>query len=183
MTLKELLGDKFKDGLTVTEIETALKDVSLGVTPEKLKSDYVSKELFDKSTAETSAWKKKYRDTLDDATRKAEEAKDAQTALQTELDTLRKEKLISTYTAEFLSAGYSEELAKSTAKAQADGDTATFFKNLKTHEQNVKAALKDKQQKDTSMPPVGGGKNTNSDTQTGTMLDRVQSIISDSMED
>lgn len=183
MTLKELLGDKFKDGLTVTEIETALKDVSLGVTPEKLKSDYVSKELFDKATAETSAWKKKYRDTLDDATRKAEEAKDAQTALQTELDTLRKEKLISTYTAEFLSAGYSEELAKSTAKAQADGDTATFFKNLKTHEQNVKAALKDKQQKDTSMPPVGGGKNTTPDTQTGTMLDRVQSIISDSMED
>jgi|UniRef100_UPI003FEDD992 hypothetical protein len=183
MTLKELLGDKFKDGLTVTEIETALKDVSLGVSPEKLKTDYVSKELFDKSTAETSAWKKKFRDTLDDATRKAEEAKDAQTALQTELDTLRKEKLISTYTAEFLSAGYSEELAKSTAKAQADGDTATFFKNLKTHEQNVKAALKDKQQKDTSMPPVGGGKNTTPDTQTGTMLDRVQSIISDSMED
>ena len=130
MTLKELLGEKFKDGLTVTEIETALKDVSLGVTPEKLKSDYVSKELFDKSTAETSAWKKKYRDTLDDATRKAEEAKDAQTALQTELDTLRKEKLISTYTAEFLSAGYSEELAKSTAKAQADGDTAVSYTHL-----------------------------------------------------
>lgn len=183
MTLQELLGDKFKDGLTVTEIETALKDVSLGVTPEKLKSDYVSKELFDKSTAETSAWKKKYRDTLDDATRKAEEAKDAQAALQTELDTLRKEKLISTYTAEFLSAGYSEELAKSTAEAQANGDTATFFKNLKTHEQNVQAAIKDKAQKNTPTPPISSTKKTEPDAQGESMLDRVQNIITNSMEE
>lgn len=37
MTLKELLGEKFKDEITVAEIEAAIKDVSLGVSPEKLK--------------------------------------------------------------------------------------------------------------------------------------------------
>lgn len=58
MTLKELLGEKFKDEITVAEIEAAIKDVSLGVSPEKLKTDYVSKEMFDKSTAETSTWKR-----------------------------------------------------------------------------------------------------------------------------
>ena len=51
--------------------------------------------------------------------------------METELNTLRREKSVSTYTADFLSLGYEENLAKETAEAMADGDFAKVFANQK----------------------------------------------------
>ena len=54
--------------------------------------------------------------------------------------TLRREREISRFEAQYLAAGYSAELAAASAKAQAEGDTATVLANqLKFIEETKKA--------------------------------------------
>ena len=57
--------------------------------------------------------------------------KQALEEMQTELETLRREKSVSSYTADYLSLGYDEALAKETAEAMADGDFKKVFANQK----------------------------------------------------
>jgi hypothetical protein len=57
MTLQELLGDAYKEGMTIEEIETALKD-------KDLYEGYVKKEVFDKTASEVAKLKKQLRDKM-----------------------------------------------------------------------------------------------------------------------
>ena len=135
MELKELLGDAFKDGMTMDEVNEALKNVQMpkdqSAEIEKLK------ETISKSNSEAKEWKDKYRATQDEATRKAEEAAEIAKKKDEELEALRKEKVIAGYKASYLAMGYDEELAADTANALAEGNDAKLFENQRKHQEAV----------------------------------------------
>ena len=71
MDLKELLGDNYKDGMTVDEISEALK----GITMPKDNSAEIAKlkESVSKANSEASQYKKELNAKLSDDERKAKE--------------------------------------------------------------------------------------------------------------
>ena len=114
------------------------------------------KEALSKANGDAAEWKRKYRATLDDAKRAEEERAERDRARDEELETLRKERKISKLEAQYLAAGYSSELASSSAKAQAEGDTATVLANqmkfIEETKSKLEAAALGKQ------PPITPGK-------------------------
>lgn len=135
MELKELLGDAYKDGMSMDEVTEALKNVQMpkdqSAEIEKLK------ETISKSNSEAKEWKDKYRATLDDATKKQQEAEEEAKKNAERLAQLEKERAIAGYKASYLAMGYDEELATDTANALFDGDNAKLFENQKKHMEAV----------------------------------------------
>ena len=76
-------------------------------------------------------------------------------AMKTELETLRREKTLSSYKASYLSQGYDEALAEATATAMVDGDMDTVFANMKKHSDGMEKSLRAKILKETPTPPAG----------------------------
>lgn len=114
------------------------------------------KEALSRANGDAAEWKRKYRATLDDAKRAEEERAERDKARDEELETLRKERTISKLEAQYLAAGYSSELASASAKAQAEGDTATVIANqmkfIEETKSKLEAAALGKQ------PPITPGK-------------------------
>ena len=135
MELNELLGDAYKDGMTVEEITTALKDVQM--PKDQTQEIEKLKETISNANSEAADWKKKYRATLDESTRKQQEAEEEAKKKDELLATLQKEKMISGYKASYLAMGYDEALAQDTAEALAAGDDAKLFENQKKHMEAV----------------------------------------------
>lgn len=122
-------------------------------------SGFVSKATFDKTASDLAAAKKSLREKMSEDEAKAAKAAEDQAALMAELEALRTEKLIAGYTNSYLTMGYEEKLAKSTAEALAKGDMDTVFKNQKTHADAREKALRTELLKGTP-PPAAGGTDT-----------------------
>lgn len=124
-----------------------------------LEANYASvaqhKANADKAASEAADYKKKLRERMTEDEAKAVKAAEEQAALMAELETLRAEKLVANYTNSYLSMGYEEKLAKSTAEALAKGDMDTVFKNQKTHADNREKALRTELLKGTPTPAAG----------------------------
>lgn len=160
MELKTLLGDAWKDGMTIEEVNAALKDKELVDKASLPKS--VSKDLFDKTSSELAALKKqlKERMTAEEAEKAEKEAREAQ--VLAELETLRKEKTVADHKAKYLALGYDDELAQDTAQAFVGGDMSKVFKNMKTHQDSLLKEAKKDSVMGTPPPPAGdapGGTN------------------------
>lgn len=99
------------------------------------------KAAVSKANAEAASYKQQLREKQTEAERQAAEAAEAAQKVQEELNSLRAEKAIAGYTAKYLSMGYSEELARSTAEALHHLDMETVFKNQSIfNEEQRKAA-------------------------------------------
>lgn len=85
------------------------------------------KKAQEDAATDASNWKKKYNATLSDAEKLAQEKADREAEKDAELARLRKESAVSKYEKNFLTLGYSQELAKKAAEAQFEGDTDTLF--------------------------------------------------------
>ena len=120
-------------------------------------SGYVAKAAFDKAASDLAAAKKQLREKQTDEEAKAAKDAEERAAIMAELESLRHEKLVSTYVTAYLAMGYDEKLAKTTAEAMAKGDTETVFKNQKIHLENREKALRTELLKNT--PPPAAGKN------------------------
>lgn len=167
MDLKTLLGDAYKEGMTLADIETALAD----------------RDLVDKSEVETMVTHRTAatKRLLDAANKKVEEANkklaeaekrntdagnenagllDRIAALETEAAASKRTAAINKDIAAYVALGYSEELARSTAEALADGNSAKVTENMSVFiaqkTQSIEQAVKDQLLKDTK-PPAGGG--------------------------
>jgi hypothetical protein len=118
-------------------------------------SGHVAKALFDKTASELAAAKKALREKQTDEEAKEAEraAKDA--AIMAELEALRHEKLVGTYTTSYMAMGYDAKLAKATAEAMAKGDTDTVFKNQKLHLEAREKALRTELLMQTPDPAAG----------------------------
>jgi hypothetical protein len=86
---------------------------------------------------------------------KAAKAAEEQAAMMAELEALRTEKMVAGYTNSYLTMGYEEKLAKSTAEALAKGDMDTVFKNQKIHADAREKALRTELLKGTPSPAAG----------------------------
>lgn len=103
------------------------------------------KEASDKASHEAAEFKKQLKTLQDQQTKGSSKADETIANLQAKVEELTKVNTIATYTAQYAALGYSAELAKATAEAQADGDLATVMANqqkfLEEYTKNIKAEL------------------------------------------
>lgn len=159
VSIKSLLGDKYRDGMTIDEIETAIAEIDLH-DDEDVRTIEKLKNSVSKGNAEAGEWKRKYQATLSEQERQdAEKAEELQ-KLKDELAGFRKSAQIAEYKAQLLALGYSDELATKTATAMADGDAATVFASQKEAFSAMLDAEKKKMLKETPAPPPGDPSST-----------------------
>lgn len=120
MDLKTLLGENFKDGMSLTDIDALLKDKNF-VDPSTLPPS-VPKGDFDKTASEVAALKKQ----LKEKSTTDEQAAAAQKEIQDQIAALQKENSTFKFEKQFLSGGYDAKTAAAMAEAMAGGDMAKF---------------------------------------------------------
>lgn len=135
MELKDLVGDGYKEGMTIEEVAAAIKNKSL-VDPSTLPPS-VSRETFDKTAAELAELKKekKSRMTEDEqAQAKQQEILERMAALEKENTRMKQEK-------SFLAAGYPPETAGKLAGHLSEGELEEFVKVQSEWAKQLKADL------------------------------------------
>ena len=118
-------------------------------------SGLVDKKLFDKTASELAQTKKKYQETLSEEERAKQLREEQYQQMMDELTSLKKEKALSDSVAQFMSLGYEESLAKSTAQAFVDGDMTKVFQYQKQHQEAIEKKIKTDLMKGTPEPKVG----------------------------
>ena len=154
MTLKELLGDAYKDDLTVEDIATVLKGINLNADKDEISR---LKAANDKLSAENAAKKRELQQYMTDEQKKAAEKEEQVKLIVEQNKALLRERDIANHVKEFALQGYSEALALETATALADGDLAKVFANQKTFLAEHDKAVIAEQMKKTPAPAAGGG--------------------------
>ena len=133
------------------ELEAEIKRLKATLSEKNSENAAKKREIED--------WKQKYNSTLDE--QQLAEAERAQKEAEKEamLKSLIRERDISGYKANFLGAGYSEELAQKSAEALVDGKTEVVFENLSefisNHTKAVEAEMLKKQPSVASGEPLG----------------------------
>lgn len=165
MDIKTLLGDAYKEGMTIDEINAALADKNF-VDPATLPKS-VSKEVFDKTASELAKVKKELKN-LQESTMTADEklkaelekATTAQLTYAKELSKLRAKEI-------FVSAGLTEADYNPILDAVVSEDEETTKTRAKSmvdlisaQKAAVEKAVKAELLKGTPKPPAGGGGNT-----------------------
>src|SRR5690606_10613552 len=108
--LKSILGDAYKEGMTVEEINKALEPINLY-------EGYVKQNISDKFASEAAEWRKKYNALLSEEERKEAERLEAEKQRDERLASLERDIAISEHKAKFLGLGYDEALATESAEA------------------------------------------------------------------
>ncbi len=165
MDLKDLLGDAYKEGMTIEEINKALTGKNL-VDPKTLPKS-VTKETFDKTASELAKYKKELRELKEKSMTDEEKlqlemdkATDLQSQFQTELAKIRAKEI-------FVEAGLKSEdysLILDSVVTEDEENTQTRAKSMvklinaqkKAVEESVKAELL----KNTPKPEPGTGGTT-----------------------
>lgn len=101
-------------------------------------SGYVKKDTFDKTASELAKLKKEK--TSAEGETKAKETQ--LEALMKEVEELKKDKQVATYTNQYLGLGYEKALAEETALAIVNGDTAKVFENQKKFQEELEKKIK-----------------------------------------
>ena len=149
--LKELLGDKYTEGMTIEDI------LSLDVEEPKVDmSKFVSKELYDKAASDTANYKKQLRANMSEAEQKAAADAEELAKIVAERDQLKQEKAIAENAKGLVAIGYDEELANEVATALFNGDAATVIKAQAKFVDAQKKAVLAEAVKETPVPPASG---------------------------
>ena len=161
MTLQELLGTDYKDGITVDEITSLLND-----------KKFVKKDVFDKTASEAAKYKKDLAEKLTEDEKRVEEVKQQQALFES----LKRENSINKYEKTYLGNGYTAERAAKIASALADGDFETVAKETAVHaEEKVKLAQAEALKGITK--PQGGNQNPPSESWGANMAaEKLQSM-------
>lgn len=133
-----------KEETKTPTIEDLVKEIAtLKAENETLKKDGEKlKAAQSNASADASEWKKKFHATLDEASRKEAERAEAEQAMREELNALKTEKRISTYTAKFLECGYDAPTASSMAMSLPEGISDDFFEKHKSFIESQKQIAK-----------------------------------------
>ena len=147
--LKSLLGDKYKEGMTIEEI------MALEVETDNSAYDNLKKRL-DEVASEAAGYKKQLRANMSEAEQKALADAEEKKALKERVAELESEKAIAESAKGLIAIGYDEKLATEVATALHNGDAATVIKaQAKFVDAQKKAVLADAV-KETPVPPAGG---------------------------
>ena len=145
------------EGYADMTAEEKLKALESFEVPEPDYTGYVKKEVFDRTASEAAGYKKQLRETQSAEEAAKQETAERMQSMEAELNALKAEKQISEYKANLLGLGYEAKLAETTAKAMANGDMATVFKNHATHIASVEQAIKSELMDSMPKPPAGDG--------------------------
>lgn len=118
-------------------------------------SGFVSKATFDKTASDLAAAKKSLKEKMSEEEAKAQKEAEERAELVARLEQLEHEKAVNGYVNSYLSMGYDEKTAKSSAEALAKGDMETVFANQKTHNENREKAIRAELLKETPRPEGG----------------------------
>lgn len=154
MDIKDLLGEKYHDGMTDDEIKAGLKDIFGGADD----SDVTRlKGMLSDRNSEIAKLKKDLKSHLtDEEARKAAEQEDRE-KLEEENKSLKEQLTVSANKANLISLGYSDALAEATAKAMYAGDTTTVLANQKQFLAEHDKAVIAEQMRKTPTPGTGSG--------------------------
>ena len=151
--LKSLLGDKYKEGMTIEEL------MALEVETDNSAYDNLKKRL-DEVASEAANYKKQLRANMSEAEKKAAEDAEKYAEIVAERDQLKAEKSIAEYAKGLVAIGYDDTIATEVATALHNGDAATVIKaQAKFVDAQKKAVLADAV-KATPVPPAGGESGT-----------------------
>ncbi|NSI89842.1 hypothetical protein [[Clostridium] scindens] len=151
--IQSLLGDAYKDGMTIDEINTALAEREL---VDKSQYDgFVPKSMLDKANSEAADFKKKWKAASSAQEQKEIEEAEKQAQIEEELKTLRRSAKVSDYEKQHLALKYDEKDAKEIAEALYDGDMDTVFRIQKKHEDALQKSIKADLMKQMPIPPAG----------------------------
>ena len=163
-SLKELLGDAYKEGMTLEEVEAALAERDL-VDRSEL-GEVVSKAIFDKTASELSALKKEVKK-LKESSMTAEEKVQAELDKATELQKQYGRELAKLKAKEiFIGAGLAEkdyasllDVVVSEDEEVTVGRAKAMVDVINAQKQAVEKAVKADLLKGTPKPPAGSGAN------------------------
>lgn len=149
MELKDLLGENYREGMSVEDIEQALSGI-------KTIPGTVSKSVFDKTASDLSAQNKAVRKLQADGEQAKADFDATVKTMQDEINTLKRQNMIGENTAKYMRLGYSEDLARGTAEAMADGNIDRVLELQKTFlTERDKAAEVAKANASDRRPPAG----------------------------
>ena len=148
------------EGYAEMTAEEKLKALESMELPNPDYTGYVKKEVFDKTASEAASFKKQLREKQSAEEAAKQEADERFQTMEAELKALKAEKQIAEYTSSLLNLGYEGKLAAATAKAMAEGDMQTVFKNHAIHNEAVQQAVKQNLMDNTPKPPAGEGTKT-----------------------
>lgn len=130
------------DKLSVEEKLKALTEYEVDMPDATDLSGYVTKEVFDKKASEAAALSKQLKSKMTESEIAEAESRQAIDDMKAELESLKREKTVAGYKAEYLGLGYDDESAQLSANALAEGNTAKVFELQKAfiEEQKKKAS-------------------------------------------
>ena len=146
--LKTLLGDKYKEGMTVEELLNTDIDMS----------GYISKKKYDEAASEAANYKKQLRASMSEAERKAQEEADRIALLEAENKQLKFARDIADNAKQLIAIGYDEKSATELAEALLNGDTAKVISMQGSFVDEQKKAAIAKETQSMPTPPASGGK-------------------------
>ncbi len=152
MTLQELLGESYREGMTVEEINEAMAALTL---PNNAELERL-RNAVTKANGEAAGWKKKYRDMQTDEEAARQQREEEHAAVIAERDSLKRELNISSHRAKFLEQGYDATLAAATAEALVDGDFDKVFANQQTFIANREKQIRAEIMRETPRPGATG---------------------------
>ena len=158
MNIKDLLKDAYKEGMSLEEIETALKDIDLP-SDNSAEIDRL-KAALSKSNSEAADYKKQLREKMSAEELKAKEDAEKIEELIKERDSLLREKTVAAHKAKYLALGYDENLASDAAEAIVKGDFDKVFTIQKKHNEALEKKIREDVLKDTPKPEGGNSSDT-----------------------
>ena len=147
MTLQEILGDKYKEGMTVEEIEAAVAE----------SKNVVSKQSFDKKTSELVKTQKELKTKLTEQEQEALDKQLEEQKLREDYATLLRETKITKYENSLISIGYAGERAQKMAVAFADEDFNAVISEMKAHNASLEKKIAKDMLESTPRPSTNEG--------------------------
>ena len=144
MDIKALLGDNYKDGMTVDELTTALADIDV-LTKAEVDEKYVSKDVSNRLSSEAAKRK-----------RETAAANDEIAALKETVKTLQRASTIADSKAKLTAMGYTDADAVKAAEAMADGDMTSLMTIMAAHNAAAAKQARSDTVHSMSAPPAGG---------------------------
>lgn len=156
MDLRTILGDQYREDMTLAEIEAALTPIVMH-TDDEVRNNFVSKRLFDKTASDLAAAKRGAGAAAEKHKTDLEAALERIATLENNEKAATRKATIAEHVATLTAQGYSAELAKATAEAIVDGDMATFMANQGAFLTAKTQSIREELMKGTKPPAASGG--------------------------
>jgi hypothetical protein len=136
-TLKEILGDAFKEGMTFDEVESALSNKNLA---DLSTGNYVALGKYNSVVSERDEFKTKYKDKLTEAEKEAEQAKEREAHYKA----MERENSIFKFTKKLGATISDTTILEEVAILMADGKYEEAFDKQNAYFANERATIEEK---------------------------------------